>query len=317
MSTHQVVDSNDRPQKGGPAPAMQHPEAVVAAHARVLAGSGMQSRYAEVAPGQRVHVIEAGEGPPLVLLHGSGPTALQFLPLLGGFWGVHAFAVDRPGFGLSDPSDRPPVDRAAAVASLTRVLDSLGLGATALLGNSMGGTWALWYALAHPDRVTRLVLLGAPPLMPGTRVPPAMLAVAGPTAGPPPPMPPPSQEAVIQSMAILGEAETIAQYPNQIDAMVAAGSDEIGLGARLTELRAVISPTGWQSALALDVEELRTIRVPTLLVWGERDPLGGATVAHAAAATIPNAQLELLAAGHGPWLGHPDRTAELIGDFVR
>jgi len=282
-----------------------------------MAGSAARSRYVEVAPGQRAHVIEAGEGPSLVLLHGSGPTALQFLPLLDRLQGVRAIAVDRPGFGLSDSPEHPPVDREAAVTGLTAILDSLGLGETALLGNSMGGTWALWYALAHPDRVTRLVLLGAPPLMPGTQVPPPMLAVATPTAGPPPPMPPPSQATVIQSMGVFGEAETIAQYPDQIDAMVAAGSDEIGLGARLAELRAVISPTGWQPTLGLDVEELRRMSVATLLIWGERDPLGGATVAQAAAATIPNARLELLPAGHGPWLGHPRRTAELIEDFVR
>lgn len=316
MSTDQVVDSNDRRQKGGPASSMQHHEPVVAAHAQVLADSGAQSRYAEVAPGQQVHVIETGGGPPLALLHGSGPTALQCLPLLNRLKGVHAFAVDRPGFGLSDPSDHPPVDRAAAVASLTAILDSLGLGATALLGNSMGGTCTLWFALAHPERVTRLVLIGAPPLMPGTHVPPPMLAVAAPMTGPPPPMPPPSRESVIQSMGVFGEAETIAAYPDQVDAMVDAGTDEIGLGARIAELRAVITPTGWAQALALQEEELRSMRVPALMIWGDRDPLGGAAVARAAADTIPNARLEMLPAGHAPWLGHPDRTAELIADFV-
>jgi 2-hydroxy-6-oxonona-2,4-dienedioate hydrolase len=167
--------------------------------------------------------------------------------------------------------------------------------------------------------VTRLVLLGAPPLLPGTRVPPPMLAVATtPTDAPPLPMPAPSRETVVQSMGVFGEAETIAQYPDQVDAMVAAGSDEIGLGARLAELRAIISPTGWQPALALDVEELRRLTVPTLLIWREYDPLGAAEVAHAAAAAIPDARLELLPAGHGPWLGHsaawPGRSATSSGD---
>jgi pimeloyl-ACP methyl ester carboxylesterase len=294
-----------------------HPDEVIAAHARVLAGSGALSRYVNLSPGQRMHVIESGDGPSLVLLHGSGPTALQFLPLLNRLRGVHAMAVDRPGFGLSDPADRPPDHRDGAVANLTAILDSLGVGSTALLGNSTGGTWTLWYTLAHPDRVSRLVLLGAPPLLPGTRVPPPMLAVATPTAGPPPPMPPPSRESVVQSMSVFGEAETIVHYPDQIDAMVAAGLDEIGLGARLAELRALISPTGWQPALAIGVEELRRLSVPTLLIWGEHDPLGGADVAQDAATTIPDARLELLPAGHGPWLGHPGRVARLVGDFVR
>ena len=311
MNAREAVLSEDSVRRG------PHSPDVVAAHARVLSGSAAQGRYVDIGPTQRVHVIEAGEGASLVLLHGSGPTALQFLPLLERLTGVRARAVDRPGFGLSDPPERPPVDREAAVASVAAILDSLGLGETALLGNSTGGTWALWYALAHPDRVTRLVLLGAPPLLPGTRVPPPLLAVATPTAGPPPPMPPPSREAVLQSMGVFGEAETIAQYPDQVDAMVAAASDQVGLGAKVAELRAVISPTGWQPALALGVEELRTLTVPTLLLWGESDPIGGAEVAHAAAATIPDARLQLLAAGHGPWLGHPDRVAREISDFVR
>jgi pimeloyl-ACP methyl ester carboxylesterase len=271
-----------------------------------------------MAPGRRVHVIEAGDGRPLVLLHGSGPTALQFLPLLERLIGVRAIAVDRPGFGLSDPSERPPeAYREAAVDSLTTILDGLGLAETALLGNSMGGTWALWYALAHPDRVTTLVLLGAPPLLPGTHVPPPMLAVATPTVGPPPQMPPPSRDTVVQSMSVMGEADTIVNYTDHIEALVAAGNDTLASRTSLAELRAAISPTGWQPALAVRPEELQELTVPTLLIWGDHDPLGGADVARMTAATIPHAQLEVLSAGHGPWLGHPDRVAAMVSDFLR
>jgi len=295
-----------------------HPDEVIAAHARVLAGSSAQSRYFEVAGGRRIHTIEVGDGKPLVLLHGSGPTALQFLPLLERLTGVRAIAVDRPGFGLSDPIERRSKDyREAVVDSVNRILDGLGLTETALLGNSAGGTCALWYALANPDRVTRLILLGAPPLFPGTRVPPPMLAVATPTAGPAPQMPRPSTETVVQSMSIFGEGETIARYPEQIEAMVAAGYDQLLAGARLTELRALIAPTGWQPALAIPRDELHALALPTLLIWGEQDPLGGADVAATAAATMPHAQVELLPAAHAPWLGHPDRVAAIISDFVR
>jgi pimeloyl-ACP methyl ester carboxylesterase len=294
-----------------------HPDEVTAAHARALAGSSAQSRYIGVAPGQRVHAIEAGHGRPLVLLHGSGPSALLFLPLLERLKGVRAIAVDRPGFGLSDASERSPeAYRDAAVDSLTRILDGLGLAETALLGNSMGGTWALWYALAHPNRVTRLVLLGAPPLLAGTRVPPPMLAVATPTLGPPPQMPPPSRETVVQSMSVFREADTIVRYPDQIEALLAAGSDQLAASASFSELRAAISPSGWQPTLALRPEELQELRVPTLLIWGDHDPLGGGDVARMTAASIPDAQLEVLSAGHAPWLGHPDRVAMILSNFV-
>jgi pimeloyl-ACP methyl ester carboxylesterase len=296
-----------------------HPDAVVAIHERVLAGSSAQGRHIEVAPGRQVHVIETGGGPPLVLLHGSGPTALLFLPLLERLSGLRAIAVDRPGFGLSDPVDLPRERyRDAAVECLDGVLDALGLDETALLGNSMGGTWALWHALAHPERLRRLVLLGAPPLLPGTRVPPPLRVVATPKVGEFLSRKMPSTpKTVVQNMGGMGEKDTIVNYPDQIEALVAAGHDPLASHVSLAELRAAISPFGFRPALMMQPEELRQLTVPTLLIWGEHDPVGGAEVARATADTIPGAQLELLPAGHGPWLGHPDRTAALIAKFVR
>ncbi len=67
-------------------------------------------------------------------------------------------APDRPGQGLSDPIDLPRDRyRETAVAWLDRLLDALDLDAAAVLGHSGGAVWALWYALAHPDRVKQLV----------------------------------------------------------------------------------------------------------------------------------------------------------------
>lgn len=56
--------------------------------------------------------------------------------------------------------------------------------------------------------------------------------------------------------------------------------------------------------------------MPTLLIWGKREPLGGEDVARAVSEAIPNSVLEVLPAGHGPWLGFPDKTTKLIQDFV-
>jgi pimeloyl-ACP methyl ester carboxylesterase len=304
---------------GIPAATLAHPDQVIDAHARVLAGSPARSRYVAMGRGRRIHAIEVGEGEPLVLIHGSGPSALLFLPLMERLTDVRAIAVDRPGFGLSDPADPSQKSfRDAAVEILNDILEALELDETSLLGNSMGGTWAVWYALQHPERVRRLVLLGAPPLLPGTHVPPPMLAVAGPPTGEPPPqMPPPSAESVVQSMAMMGEADTIVRYPEQIEARVAAGHDQLAANASLTELRATIAPTGWQPTLEMRADELRELAVPTLLIWGDHDPLGGADVARMTAATIPGARAEPLSAGHAPWLGHPAQAASLVSDFLR
>jgi hypothetical protein len=72
----------DESRSGSPTAGLGHAPEVGAAHERVLAGSPARSRYVEVTRGQRVHLIEADEGTPLVLIHGSGPSALLFLPLL-------------------------------------------------------------------------------------------------------------------------------------------------------------------------------------------------------------------------------------------
>ncbi|MGH9176043.1 MAG: alpha/beta fold hydrolase, partial [Vicinamibacterales bacterium] len=121
----------------------RHPDDVVAVFQRVLDGSPAQARYIEVGAGRRVHVIELGDGPPLVLLHGTGASGLPFVPLLERLDGVRAIAVDRPGFGLSDAVNLPRERyREAVVEWLNRLLDALGLETTALAGSSAGGAWA-------------------------------------------------------------------------------------------------------------------------------------------------------------------------------
>jgi pimeloyl-ACP methyl ester carboxylesterase len=157
---------SSRPQ----APTQQpHSDEIGKVYERLLAGASVSSRRVEVDAGNRVHLLEHGAGPPVVLLHGTGNPAGFLLPLLHNLHRVHAIAPDRPGVGLSDPIDLPAAHyRETAVAWLDRLLDTLELDATTLLGHSGGGVWALWYALAHPGRVERLVLLDVPTL-PKTR----------------------------------------------------------------------------------------------------------------------------------------------------
>jgi pimeloyl-ACP methyl ester carboxylesterase len=295
-----------------------HPDEVWAVHRRILDKSPARARHIEVGAGRQVHVIEAGDGPPVVLLHGSGTSSLLLLPLLERLDGVWGIAVDRPGFGLSDPADLPRQHlREAVVEWIDDLLDRLGVDQTALAGNSMGGLWALWYALARPDRVRQLVLLAAAPLLPGTRVPPPLRLMATPGLGDlMNRLTRPSPKMVVQMMASMGEQDTIVNFPDQIEAMVAAGRDPVASAASLAELRVAISPFGFRPALRLQPAELRKVRVPTLLIWGDHEPLGGVKIAEMTAELIPSAQLEMLPAGHAPWLGNLDRTAELVFKFV-
>jgi hypothetical protein len=65
----------------------------------VLDGASMQSRWVEVSDGGRVHLLEAGGGELVLLLHGTGNSAGFLLPLLHELHGVHAMAPDLPGVG--------------------------------------------------------------------------------------------------------------------------------------------------------------------------------------------------------------------------
>jgi pimeloyl-ACP methyl ester carboxylesterase len=292
---------------------------------RLLAGASVRSRHVEVGAGKRVHLLEKDAGPPVVLLHGTGNPAGFLLPLLHELHGVHAIAPDRPGVGLSDPIDLPAGRyRETAVAWLDRLLDTLELDATTLLGHSGGGVWALWYALAHPDRVKRLVLLGVPTL-PKTRCPLPIRLVATPGLGELlSRLAPPSPKSMLRfAHHVAREKATLARHPDLVDLLVAAARDPITDRAAKAEFGALISPfallspSGFRRRARVRPDELRQLAMPTLVLWGEQDPVGSIPVAQAVTKLIPHARLEVLPTGHGPWLGQPVQTAATVMDFVR
>ncbi|HEX6151369.1 alpha/beta hydrolase [Nocardioides sp.] len=290
---------------------------VAQSHDRMI-GAGMTRRRLTLPSGAGVHLVEAGTGPPVLHLHGSTTCCLSHLPLLERLDRVRSVAPDRPGLGLSDPVPAARSEfRAAAVRFVDQVLDALAVRSAALVGCSMGGSWATWYALARPDRVDRLVLLGAVPGLPGTSPPWLLRAMTTPVVGDLLTRHlPPRRQDVLRLMTVMGEGSTLPRHPDLLDSLVAAGRDRAVATANLTELRAVLGWGGFRRRTSISADELRRLRAATLVVWGDRDPVGSAAVAEQVAELIPDARLELLPAGHVPWLGHPDRVAELVSDFV-
>jgi pimeloyl-ACP methyl ester carboxylesterase len=288
---------------------------------RALEKSGARSRYVEPRSGRRIHLIESGEGPVVVHLHGTSTNALSHLPLLERMTDVRSIAVDRPGSGLSEPAPMSGASyRQVVVEELDEILDALGLSTVVLAGASGGGLWSIWYALARPERVSRLVLLGGTPLLPGTKAPPLLRVSTAPVLGwLLNRLVQPSRTNVIRFMRSVGEAETIVRYPDLLDSLVAARRDPRASAATMAEFRGLLSPTargGMKPEMRLRPDELHRLSMPTLLVWGDRDPLGGGDVAAAIADMITDARLELLPAGHVPWLGHPDRVSQLVSAFA-
>lgn len=125
-------------------------------------------RVVDVGDGLLLHVERAGDGPPLVLLHGFTGATTTWTPLLPRLAGEHTtIAIDLPGHGRSSAPANPDRYALTRVAGdLLRVLDALGIDRVALLGYSMGGRAALRAALRAPDRVAALVLESTSPGIP-------------------------------------------------------------------------------------------------------------------------------------------------------
>ncbi len=297
----------------------QHTPAIEELYRRMLRAANAQGRLVRRPSGHRVHVVEAGDGPPVVHLHGTNTSSLSHLMLPGRTPAIRSYLIDRPGCGLSDPEDFRPEDfREYAIGFVGDMLDVLGLDAAHLVGASGGGLWATWYSLAHPERVRGLVMLGSVPTLPGGRVPLALRLAATPGIGDVMVRAvKPGRRMLLKMMGSVGEAETIVRHPELLDALVAGARDPVATRANLAELRALISPRGFRTIMRLSHAELRRLAVPTLMIWGDRDPVVPVVEARALAAEIPYARLEELPAGHVPQLGNPGRTAALLEEFVQ
>jgi pimeloyl-ACP methyl ester carboxylesterase len=278
----------------------------------------VRTRRIEIRGGHSLHVVEAGGGEPAVFLHGSNTSSLSFGPLLAHLEGVHAIAVDRPGQGLSDPAPVPRRRvRDAAVRFLDDFLDAMGLDAASFVGQSGGGVWTLWYAMARPERVRSIVLLGSVPFLPGTRCPAPMRVMATPVLGATlARLIKPTPRSFVRFLSSVGEGETVVRYPDFVEAQVAAGSDPVARTTNLAEIRASISPFGFRRSALFRAEDLRSISAPTLFIWGDQDPVGSVEVARDVVRLLPDARLEVLPAGHVPQLGHPQRVAAMVSGHL-
>jgi len=282
-------------------------------------GVDAMSRSMEIMePAMRVHLLEAGHGEPMIVLHGGDGEAVDWAPLLAAMQDrVHLYAVDRPGFGLSDPFDYRDVDlRRHAGDFVVSVLDALGLESATLVGGSLGGFFALATALDHPARVRAVVLVGYPaglvntaPL--GQRV---MAAV------------PPLARRVLQS-AGADPDRVRAQYrrmfhldPDTLPQVYfetrAAGMQIPGsLDTFAVLLHRLGRFRGYRREVYLGHDVAR-LSQPTLIIWGEHD-MAPAAAGRAAAARMPHAEfVSLEGVGHFAFLQAPQHTAELITTFL-
>lgn len=279
-----------------------------------------------------IHVRQAGEGPvPVVLVHGLGGSALNWVPLMEHLGGqVSSLAIDLPGFGMSPPprdGDYSPRGHARAVADSIEEwrLRRSSAEPVHVMGNSLGGAVALQLAAHRPDLVSSLTLVS--PALPSARVGRGnahLPIVAIPGVG----------ESLVRRYAavpvedrVQATLDACTTDPGRIpvslrEALIAETSQRDGLpyatDAFLRSLRgllATFADRGPRRPWCL----ARQVSQPVLAIYGEDDILVDPRGAVRAAREFPDAEVVLLDdCGHVAQMEHPDVVASLWTDrFAR
>jgi len=273
-------------------------------------------RIVDLPGGRRARVLTVGEGPPVLLVIGGGMVAAMWAPLLPQLEGFTAHLVALPGAGLNDPGDyRRATLRGGAARFLTGVLDGLDIERAAVVGHSMGGLWSTWLALDHPDRVTAIAHVGCPALVLGTSAPlPMRLSTIAPLHRLISRLDPPSPEQV-DRLARMAH-EDLHDLPELRDLFVAAERLPRADAEFHHLLRAAIRVRGAHPDIALGADELRRIRQPLQVIWGEDDPFGPPSVGRRIVDLAADGELHVVAGGHGPWFSHADQVGAPLARFL-
>jgi 2-hydroxy-6-oxonona-2,4-dienedioate hydrolase len=278
---------------------------------------GGEVRYYN-AGGIRTRCLEAGSGPPLVLLHGTGGHAESWIrnvvPLSADF---HVYAIDMVGHGLTDKPalDYTPRDYATHVVAF---LDAVGAPRAHITGESLGGWVALWLAVDYPGCVDRLILNTAAGLKLTDAqeiVPPARAEMARLTRDA---IENPNMDTVRRRMEWLVKDKgqitdelvatrlRIYQDPatRQVMPRILAGA-ALGSGAEANPL--VITP-----------DHLGRVARPTLVLWTSDNPGTSWQEAEGAAGLLPDGQFHLLGdCAHWPQYEQAATYNRLTARFLR
>lgn len=275
------------------------------------------SRFVDVpSVGGRAQVLVAGDGPAVLLVSGIGTPAAIWAPLMARLEGLRLYAIDLPGYGLTDATSNFAADlRRNAVRFLGDVLDALGLEAAPFVANSLGSLWTSWLALDHPQRVTAMVHVGCPAIVLDSSAPlPMRLLSARPLGRLMTRLQPPSERQVEELGRMVGEHPLA---PELARLLLATERLPAFRHTFLSMLNALLRLRGSRPAMRLTAEQLGRIAQPTLVVWGKDDPFGSEDVGRRMVEAMPDAELHVVEGGHAPWLTQFDRIGPAVTRFLR
>jgi pimeloyl-ACP methyl ester carboxylesterase len=264
--------------------------------------------------------LEAGDGPPVLLLHGMGMASSAsgfelLIPHLAGQFRV--LALDLLGFGLGTRRAEAGPTFELIVEQLREFMDRLGLDRAHVVGHSLGGWVGNLLAYESPQRVARLVALCSA----GLNVQPAagIRATAIPTRA--------QLDALVRGWLHDPARVSDADFSRLVDGLVAAANAPGALESLDPLLAQQENPT--LRARYLLMRRLPFVTTPTLVIWGEHDPLepypvwkdeaprlGGDMSRSSRPWTAPRARFASLPARHYPHWELPAETAALIAPFL-
>jgi pimeloyl-ACP methyl ester carboxylesterase len=260
MSRHQIVEDSSRRAIGDDA------------RQRLLAGAPVTERRLDLA-GVSTAVLEGGDGPPVVLLHGQGGWSGMWLPVIPELMKTYrVVAPDLPGLGASEVPDGPP----DAGRTLSELIQRTCPAPPALVGASLGASIAARFAIAHPDRLSRLVLVGAGSLGRFRPAPGVVLAmirfIARPSER--------TQQRFLRQVAV-DPARVRALMGERWETSQAYNLDRARTPSVRAANRRMLRELGTKT---IPPEDLARIAVPTTLIWGRHDRVMRLRIAEEASA---------------------------------
>ena len=261
--------------------------------------------------GVRVRYIEAGQGSPLVLLHGLTSSKVAWRENIAPLAKSHrVYAVDLPGHGDSDKSN-VNYDSAFIVGLMREFILGLGHQQVALAGISLGGGVSLLTALEHPEMVSKLILCGSGAL--GREIAMVIRLAALPVVG----------EFMVggpfDNTLVMARKCFYDKHLATSDLVEELRRTNSLPGAReatMSIIRKYISVWGVRRQYVV-TNRLKSLDMPTMLFWGADDEIISVRHAHQAAKMIPEAELHVFAnCGHWPQMERTEEFNRLLLEFL-
>lgn len=228
---------------------------------RLLAGIPMAERRVDAA-GIATSVLEGGEGPPLVLLHGPGGSAVKWFRVLPDLLETHrVVAPDLPGHGGTNGADSD-LGEELVLAWLGALIEQTCASPPVLVGHVVGGAIAARFAVRHGDRLNGLVLVDSLGLAPFRPTPRFLLGLVGFQIRPTPR----SHERLMRQCS--ADLDAVRSDMGDLWEPFAADFVEYALRPEAKAVGRLLRTVGLPR---IPGEELASIRVPTALIWGRQD----------------------------------------------